>query len=227
MSDSVQRSRTYATLAPLTYSGNKNRPVNPHAYVALKRIASLPDMESESSVYTGPAYQATFLRRPARRDWDMYDDYWADRRYFMSPLAWPSQSNKNRRYYYFDPPYGLWWNYPALSWYPKLDNRQVELSEQIDPLYSRRYRDPSYDRPIWKPARRWPYQTGYRIEPRRILEMYRQKLIDYDALQKSWLTPFSIERKINEYLREPKEGQDQTKLRMSRASSVGRYGGRV
>jgi len=128
------------------------------------------------------------------RDHDLNDDYFWDRRHSTSGLFWPTHVMPNRRYYHSDPSYSYWWHYPTLTNYPRYD--RYSFLDHGDPLISRRYRDPYYDRPLWTPQRPWMQDL---VEPKRVLQLYKQNLINFDSVQRNWLAPYSWERRWNEY----------------------------
>jgi hypothetical protein len=116
-------------------------------------------------------------------------------------VNWPPQSSPNRQYRHSDPACSFWSHYPALTWYPRYD--RYAFMNQGDPLYSRRYRDPYYDRPLWTPVRPWSMEA---VESKRVLQLYKQNLIGFDSVQRNWLAPYSWERRWNEY-KEPYQQQ--------------------
>jgi hypothetical protein len=131
--------------------------------------------------------------RRYRRDWDLFDDYWHDRYYYMTPYYWDTY-RYSRRNYYLDPPYSIRWWYPGLWGYGT--RYRWQTGNMWDPLYWRRYRDPTYDRPLWFGYRPWAWES---MDTDRALRMYKSGLISFSALDRHWLTPSAIERRTSNY----------------------------
>jgi len=200
----LQRSRSIAALSSQTnLDGKQLRLHSAHEYT-IKRVYSSPSLTSGKDLpYITYNNRAGPFKR-YYRDYDLNDDYWWDKRHTTSSLFWPAYHWPNRRYYHSDPSYSYWWHYPALTWYPR--NDRYAFLDQADPLYSRRYRDPYYDRPLWTPTRPWSQDL---VEPKRVLQLYKQNLIGFDSVQRNWLAPYSWERRFNEY-KEPYQQQTWT-----------------
>jgi len=118
------------------------------------------------------------------REWDIWDDYWYDRRYQRSPADWPYAAWANRRNYNLDPPQAHWNNFPSLGWTAHSSKYAFIDQGQIDPAYWRRYRDPHYDRPLYYPYRPWVYES---MDKSRARQQHDNGLIATNTLEKYWL----------------------------------------
>jgi len=175
------------------FDSSKMRVHSQHEYT-IKRVYSSPSMTEGT-----PMHYITYNNRVGpykryHREYDLSNDFYWDKRHNSSSLFWPTHVLANRRYYHSDPSYSFWAHYPQLTNYPRYD--RCSFMDSADPLVSRRYRDPYYDRPLWTPARPWAQDL---VEPKRVLQLYKQNLIGFDSVQRNWLAPYSWERRWNEY----------------------------
>jgi len=199
----VDRSRSLVAVSSEMSALKQSQAHHEHEYT-IKRVYSSPALTSGKELpYVTYNNRAGPFKR-YRRDYDLNEDYWWDRRYHTSPVFWPPHAWPNRHYRQSDAAYGYWWHYPALTYYPRYDRHSFQ--NQGDPLYAKRYRDPYYDRPLWNPARPWAQDM---VEPKRVLDMYKKNIIDFDSVQRNWLAPYSWERRWNEY-KEPYQQQTWT-----------------
>ena len=69
------------------------------------------------------------------------------------------------------------------------------MLDYLDPRYWRRYMDPYYERPTWFPYKSFTYDS---MDISRGLKMYKQKLINFDTLDRNWLAPISFDRRMSD-----------------------------
>lgn len=185
------RRSTSLTSLPRSHSMALVSSAAPTRVFTVKRTTSVPSFEDYRR-----NYELSWKYRPTRssvrtRDWDLHDEYWWDRRYYYSPLFYPYYYYPGRRYNYLDPPYSLWWNYPALSSAPR---SRYWYTDNVDPLYWRRYRDTWYDRYM---IYNRPWSTLYdSSDVNRALDLYGKGLIGMESLDRYWLRPSSYERSL-------------------------------
>ncbi|VDN55812.1 unnamed protein product [Dracunculus medinensis] len=149
----------------------------------LTRVSSVPNLQV---IHVGDRYQPSTLFK-YRRDWDLLDDYWHDKIFFETPVYWQDYRFAARRYINTDPiPQSLGFEYPAF-W-----SRYKWYTDWLNPTYWRRYRDPNYDRPLWNNWQPWHLD---RINVKRAIRMFREGLISFKTLDKSWIEPAALGRK--------------------------------
>jgi len=186
----IRRSTSLAAL-PRSRSSVMVSTAAPTRVYTIKRTTSFPSF----SDYTHN-YDLSWKYKPnwstvRTRDWDLHDEYWWDRRYYYSPLFYPYSYYPSRRYNYLDPPYSLWWNYPALSY---TGRSRYSYTGSTDPLYWRRYRDTWYDRYM---IYNRPWSTLYdSSDVNRALDLYGKGVVSWDTLDRYWLRPASYERRL-------------------------------
>ncbi|KHJ97156.1 hypothetical protein OESDEN_02870 [Oesophagostomum dentatum] len=136
---------------------------------------------------------ATLTRHPLRyiRSYLLLLDDWNTDRYtFYTPFYWPTYRYAARRALYVDPiPHSLGFTYPDYCICYR--TRYKWYTDWLNPTYWRRHRDPNYDRPLWNPWRPWQMD---RSNIKRAIDMYRNGTIDFETLDKKWITPSAYGR---------------------------------
>jgi len=193
-SDRRLKLRRAASVADVSvYGSDVHTPVRKS--FTLQKIPSLPDM-SGTGGYINHRYTPQTSHYQFHRDNNVTDDYWWDRRYYYTPLFWPYTFFGSRRYNLVDGPFSIWWNFEGLNYYPS--NVRYSSLENADPVYWRRPGNTLSERPGFhsqKPSRK---SHDTLDTAGRAVRMYRQNLIDYDTVEKTWLAPLYRERRSQE-----------------------------
>ncbi len=108
------------------------------ATLGLRRHNSCPSLNISHDLYVADRYRPRRFHYRTAKDWDLYDEYWWDRRYYTSPFYWQTYRYAGRRYNYNDPPFSVNFYYPGIY----ESKYHWNILDYLDPNYWRRYQDP-------------------------------------------------------------------------------------
>ncbi|KAE9549191.1 hypothetical protein FO519_007603 [Halicephalobus sp. NKZ332] len=153
----------------------------------LTRVTSVPNL---ANLYPSHSYRPSTLFK-YRRDFNSFDDYLHDNFVHNPTVYWGDYRYGARRYAYTDPlPNSICDSYPTF-W-----SRYKFYSDYLNPTFYRRYRDPYYDRPLWDSWRPYMYD---RYNTKRAIKMFRQGLISFHELDKKWVEPNALGRRVKDW----------------------------
>lgn len=104
----------------------------------LRRSTSSPDLANNR-------YTPRFGRTSTRL-YDVWSDYWWERRYYGGERFWPHYGFPYKRFWHQKPRTSTLANYPSLSW-----TSRFSQYDKLDPISWRRYRGPTMPMTRWRP----------------------------------------------------------------------------